>query len=83
MKGSGVFTKAIVDRIKYHFENDHYVKFHVEAPETKVVAVSYLLGGIVYTYHDWLEGKLKCSLEELSLYLSGHTKELPFYVRGQ
>ena len=78
MKGSGVFTKAIVDRIKYFFEDDYYQKYHEEAPNNKKTAIAYLIGGIVYTYHDWLEGKIDCSLEELTNYLSGCAKNIPY-----
>ena len=80
MKGSGVFTKAIVDRIKYLFEEDYYERYQDSPPFKKVITVAYFIGGAVYAYHHWLEGKLKCSLDELAIYLSRCAKSIPYFA---
>lgn len=80
MKGSGVFTKAIIDRVNYFYEEDYRNKYNSVSPDNKRIKVAYFIGGAVYAYHDWLEGKIKCSLDELATYLSNCAKNIPYFT---
>lgn len=70
MKGSGVFSKALVDKVGELFEEDFYSLHHEHSSVEKRAMFSYIMGGIIYSYHDWLEGKIKCSLHALTVHLA-------------
>lgn len=70
MRDSNIYTDIIINKIKEMIEIDPSRKEAMSYFPYPEVAFYYFLGGIVNTYHEWFEGNIDCTLDELAKRLS-------------